>query len=403
MKIQNNSIIVPLLVNILLFATILSIPLYFIRVPVFTTSLSILTCFLLTLSIILFIVHHKHILTIFKEEKILWYLALFFVLSFVPVLFLHPSLHGLGVFIEWLFMPALTGFLIFVHITQHFHARTWISTGMLTILFLVSCISLLYLLHDTTTFDGRLQAYFLSPNHLAMFIAPLIFFVLAYFTTTRSLLIKIFVFFTLSLALTTLFFTYSFSTLFVLLFLSIIIALILIKRKMLLFFTTLLIIISLFFVGYQKILHSNADWQRNSFASRLMIWDSATFHIQNNTILSSGIDNFQQDYLSAQPYFEPYLEWSAPTPHNLLLTLWISGGFFSVLFFCLLCTRWLYLSIYTYHKTKNTTILFYIAALLTILFSGVLDTPYWKNDLSIIFWIIIGINLIYILPTKITK
>lgn len=400
MKTQNNSIIVPVLVNLLLFATILSIPLYFIRIPLFTTSLSILTCFLIILSITLLIVHHKNISTIFKKEKILWYLALFFVLSFVPALFFHPSLHSFGVFIEWLFMPTLTGFLIFIHTTQQLNARTWISVGMLTILFFVSCISLLYLSHNTTTFDGRLQAYFLSPNHLAMFIAPLIFFVLAYFTTTRSLFIKIIVCITLLCSLTTLFFTYSFSTLFTLLFLGIIISFILIKRKIFLFFTILLMIISLFFIGYQKIIHSNIDWQRNSFASRLMIWDSATFYIQNNTILSSSIDNFQQDYLSAQPYFEPYLEWSAPTPHNLLLTLWISGGFFSVLFFCLLCTRWLYLSIHTYHKTKNTTILLYIAALLTILLTGLLDTPYWKNDLSIIFWIIIGSTFIYILPTK---
>lgn len=402
MKTQNNSIIVPVLVNLLLFATILSIPLYFIRIPLFTTSLSILTCFLIILSIALLIVHHKHISTIFKKEKNLWYLALFFVLSFVPALIFHPSLHSFGVFIEWLFMPTLTGFLIFIHTTQQLNARTWISVGMLTILFFVSCISLLYLSHNTTTFDGRLQAYFLSPNHLAMFIAPLIFFVLAYFITTRSLAIKIIILLTLLFSLTTLFFTYSFSTLFTLLFLSIVIAFILIKQKIFLFFTILLMIISLFFVSYQKIIHSNIDWQRNSFASRLMIWDSATLYIQNNTIMSSGIDNFQQNYLSAQPYFEPYLEWSAPTPHNLLLTLWISGGFFSVLFFCLLCARWLYLSTYTYYKTKSTEILLYITALLTILLSGLFDTPYWKNDLSIIFWIIIGSTLIYILPTKTT-
>ncbi|MEA3322777.1 MAG: O-antigen ligase family protein [Patescibacteria group bacterium] len=403
MKIQNNPITTLHFVNVLLFATILSIPLYFIRIPLFTTSLSILTCFLITLSIILLIAHHKRISTIFKKEKTLWYFALFFVLSFVPILILHPSLHGLGVFVEWLFIPAFTGFLIFVHTTQHTTARTWINAGILTILFFVSCISLLYLFHNTTTFDGRLQAYFLSPNHLAMFIAPLIFFVVAYLITTQTLFIKIISFLTLLLASTTLFFTYSFSTLFALLFSGLLITVILIKQKILLFLTITLIITSLFFVGYQKIIHSNTDWQRNSFTSRLMIWDSALLHIQNNIALSSGIDNFQQDYLSTQRYFEPYLEWSAPTPHNLLLTLWISGGFFSVLFFCLLCARWLYLSIRTYYKTKNTVILLYIAALLTILLSSILDTPYWKNDLSIIFWIIIGSTFIHTISTKSIK
>jgi O-antigen ligase len=123
-----------------------------------------------------------------------------------------------------------------------------------------------------------------------------------------------------------------------------------------------------------------------------MIWDSTVFILQKNILISGSIDDFQNSYLTVQPYFQQYLEWSAPTPHNLLLTLWISGGFFSVLFFCLVCSRWLYISIHTYNTSKNTYILLYVGALCTVLLSSVIDTNYWKNDLSIIFWIIIALG-----------
>jgi O-antigen ligase len=125
------------------------------------------------------------------------------------------------------------------------------------------------------------------------------------------------------------------------------------------------------------------------------IWTVAIHHIQTNTFFNiKPIDSFGQIYLEAQPFYAPYNTWSAPTPHNLFLTLWISGGFITVLSFCLLCSRWLYITFHFYKKTKNATILFYIAAFLIILLSGIFDTPFWKNDLSMLFWIIIilGIN-----------
>ncbi|XLQ20750.1 MAG: O-antigen ligase family protein [Candidatus Moraniibacteriota bacterium] len=205
-----------------------------------------------------------------------------------------------------------------------------------------------------------------------------------------------------------LFFTNSLTSSFVFIFILFIISIILIKnyyirsgrtcpsttKSLMLFILGLFFILSILFITYHKISNINPDFSRSSLSSRHEIWTVATNHLQKNTLINtSGINDFQQIYLDAQRYYPPYLHWSAPTPHNLLLTLWTSGGFFTVLFFCLLCSRWLYLSASSYIKTKNATILFYIAAFLTILLTSLFDTPFWKNDLSIIFWILLLFGL----------
>jgi O-antigen ligase len=316
--------------------------------------------------------------------------VLFFILSFVPSLYIHPTTHGFGVFIEWIVIPIIFSFLLFVYTSHNINILKWLLYALLTILFFVSVVSIVYLFFNITTFDGRLSSFFLSPNHLAMFITPLIFIVGALYFISHNLFIKIYSIFTICLALFVLFFTNSFTSIFSLLITTLIITFIHIKQKLLLIILFILIMLLLVFSGYQKIININPNLHRNSLSSRIMIWDSATFYIQNNTTIAiNGLDNFQNIYLDAQQYFIPYLEWSAPTPHNLLLTLWISGGFFSVLFFCLICARWLFISLTTYYKIKNTAILFFIAALLTILINSIFDTPVWKNDLSVIFWLII--------------
>ncbi len=390
MKITNSLNYKILFTNILIFVNILFIPIYFIRIPILSTTLSLLSCFLILSSFCLFILHHKNIYSIFKKEKVLWYFSLLFILSFIPILFTYPTIHGLGVFIEWILFPALFGFLLYIHISKNSSVFFWINYALLTILFLVSTISIIYLFQNILTFDNRLQSFFLSPNHLAMFTTPLIFIVSTQLFISKKFSIKIFTIITILFALITLYSTESFSSILALLLSMLFIIFIYIKKKWILVFFLILTSILLFVISYQKIIHSNTEWHRNSLSSRIMIWDSATFYIQNNILFTNtSIDNFQQIYLEVQPYFTPYLEWSAPTPHNLLLTLWVSGGFFSVLFFCLICARWLFISLTTYYKTKNAAILLFVAALLTILINSIFDTPVWKNDLSVIFWLII--------------
>ncbi len=389
MKTQINQNKITPYINVLIFITILSIPLYFFRLNILSISVSILTLNLFILSVALFAINYKSLLSTFKNNSIFWILSLLFLLSFIPALLLHPTIHGLGVFIEWITIPILASFLLATHILKHSHTQILIQNALTTTLFFVSIVSLVYLFLGQLTFDGRLNAFYPSPNHLAMFITPLIFITIATFLTSRTKYTKIFSIITLILAIIVLFYTNSFTSIISLIIALSIVIFIKSKKKIILFFVIFTAMVFIIFATYNKLSNLNQNFERNSLVSRIEIWKVASNHIQQNTLISTnGIDTFQDIYITAQPLYKPYLHWSAPTPHNLLLTLWISGGFFTILFFSLLCARWLYTTSSSYVKTKNATILLYIAAFCAILLTGFIDTPYWKNDLSIVLWIL---------------
>jgi len=392
LSIKNN---ITFYLNTLISVVILTIPLYALRLTFVNTSVSVLTISMFILSTILLIIYHKNIFITLKKEPLLWTFALLFVISFIPSLLLNFTVHGSGVFIEWIFLPALTSFLIYIHTTKNSHAYITIQTALSFTLFIVSIIALIYFILNIKTFDDRLTAFYPSPNHLAFFIAPLIPIAIAQFLNTKHILFKIFLLVTLLSSVLTLFLTNSFISS-----ISIIVALMFItfvhtQKKQLLLISLFLFFIFLSIVSFHKITNIEISPVHNPLFSRIEIWTVATYQIQNNPLLNTHpIDDFQQIYLDAQPLYTPYNTWSAPTPHNLILTLWISGGFFTVLFFCLICARSIYFIILSYTKTKSTTILFYLAALLTILLTGIFDTSFWKNDLSFLLWLIIilGIN-----------
>ncbi len=381
--------------DILIIIIILIIPLYAQRIPItINTSISILTLGMLILSIILFIIHHKNIIILLKKESLLWLFVLFFIISFIPSLILHPTIHGYGVFIEWILLPALTGFLLYIHIHTSPYMFNTIKNTLIFTLFIVNIISLIYFILNIKTFDNRLSAFYPSPNHLALFIAPIIPIIIAQFFNSKHIFIKIYYFLTFLLSVFILFFTNSFTSSISVIVVLMFITYICITKKQLFTFILLPLIIFIGIFSFHKIINTELNFIHNPLFSRIEIWRVAINHIQNNSLLNlDSIDNFQQIYLNAQPLYTPYNTWSAPTPHNLLLTLWISGGgFFSMLFFCLICSRLFYIVFTSYDKIKKTT-LCYLAAFLIIILSSVFDTPFWKNDLSILFWLIFILNI----------
>ncbi|MBU1132622.1 O-antigen ligase family protein, partial [Patescibacteria group bacterium] len=81
-------------------------------------------------------------------------------------------------------------------------------------------------------------------------------------------------------------------------------------------------------------------------------------------------------------------------PHNIILNFWSEIGMFGLLVFILLNLKMLL----NYRKVKNAENKeFYfvlIAVLLAIWVHGLVDVPYFKNDLSVFFWLIFGMSVV---------
>ncbi len=130
------------------------------------------------------------------------------------------------------------------------------------------------------------------------------------------------------------------------------------------------------------------DW---SVKVRLTLWQESWQMLKDNWLFGAGLAGYQKKivpYHQAK-YIEIFLY-----PHNIFLNFWSELGLFGLLTFLLLLLK-------SFKEVKKKLIvknnffaLSCLLALLIIIFHGLVDVPYFKNDLSLLFWLIIGlINL----------
>lgn len=127
-----------------------------------------------------------------------------------------------------------------------------------------------------------------------------------------------------------------------------------------------------------------------------MVWQSAILIIKDNPIFGIGPGMFQEYYLNYQRYFSPYLEWAVPQPHNLFLAFWLQTGIIGMAGFLFLIF-WFFGHGFTLilRRIHADIVLALMSIMVYTLIHGLLDTTYWKNDLSVIFWLII-ISMVFI-------
>jgi putative inorganic carbon (hco3(-)) transporter len=132
---------------------------------------------------------------------------------------------------------------------------------------------------------------------------------------------------------------------------------------------------------------------RSSWQSRLMIWRAAWAMAKDHPIFGIGPGMFQDYYLKYQNRFViPYLEWAVPQPHNLFLAFWLETGLLGLVGF-------IWLLIIFFKKIYASARSNYLALILAMMMGytlthGLIDTTYFKNDLAVVFWVIIAFAVV---------
>ncbi len=78
-------------------------------------------------------------------------------------------------------------------------------------------------------------------------------------------------------------------------------------------------------------------------------------------------------------------------PHNIALNFWSELGLVGLLLFAWIFIKYIYQAAKEFIQSKDVLTLGLISVMLTILIHGLVDVPYFKNDLSIMFWLIIAL------------
>jgi O-antigen ligase len=125
---------------------------------------------------------------------------------------------------------------------------------------------------------------------------------------------------------------------------------------------------------------------------RVVIWQETIQLLKDNPVLGAGLAGYQtaiEPYHHAFREFEIYLY-----PHHVILNFWVELGVFGLLFML-----WLILQFFTgiTHVKKEGNRLWYLAliAMFTaMLVHGLVDVPYFKNDLAVLWWLVFALSYV---------
>ena len=344
------------------------------------------------------------------ESKLIFGIILLFLGVTISTAISTDIKTGAGIFKGWFVGPFLF-FLVLINVIktkkQIFHLfSVWALSGLA-----VAIISLFYLITGDLTYDDRLKAFFLSPNHLAMYLSPAFLVSLVFLLYGKKADIKkvsgikyqVLSIIFLIIIFIPLYFTCSYGA-----FLGIaaaVFCLIILKRGIIskkLAVLCLLILLSLLFLSADKFQQIADPQNRSSFHSRLVIWNASKEILKDNYIFGIGLGTFQEVYLNYSDKFnEPYLEWAVPQPHNIFLAFWLQTGIMGLAGFILILV-WFFNNIQIPlapfykggRKFHNSQFTIPIILMIYFLIHGLIDTTYWKNDLSLAFWILIGVMVV---------
>ncbi|MBI2037383.1 MAG: O-antigen ligase family protein [Candidatus Magasanikbacteria bacterium] len=167
------------------------------------------------------------------------------------------------------------------------------------------------------------------------------------------------------------------------------------------------LLVFLFFIGYKKIVAGLAIagvifslaapsmrqavlFQDQANQNRLRLWGySWTFLKQspNNFVLGTGVRQFFRKV--QKPYYDKMIMERLIYPHNIFLNFWTEIGLLGMLAAVIILGYAFYLS----NKIRQADKIMgagLMAALTVLVVHGLVDVPYFKNDLAFLFWILIA-------------
>lgn len=124
-----------------------------------------------------------------------------------------------------------------------------------------------------------------------------------------------------------------------------------------------------------------------SAVARLSLWDTAGKMIADAPLIGKGISGFSNnwDRFNTDPNLDHY-----NFPHNIFLNFWVDLGLIGALAFLFMCCLALY---YAWRRRKDDYAFGFGLFVLTMITHGLIDIPYLKNDLALLFWLMFSVAL----------
>lgn len=376
-----------------LYLIVLCLPLYLARFsiwkfPTNVLEIMVIAALLIWLGNMLVKKQFRRIIFLWQERELFWPITLIIIGTTISTIFSKNIFTSFGIWKGWLIIPLCFLILIINNIRTKNHIRNIILSLTVSGV-IVSIIAVVYWFNNLLTYDGRLRAFYLSPNYLAMFLSPLLILSIYLYFCFKGKIAKTLLFFSQCLLLVVIYWTNSYGALFSLLgalFLAIIFRWRSQNNRQFLYCLLIFLLIFVLFLLPSRKFQGMLSFDYPSLKSRLLIWNSALVIIKDHPVIGIGPGMFQKYFLDYRVHFAASSEWAVPQPHNIFLAFWLQTGLIGLAGFV-----WL---IKSFFKKDNNSVLLMVlmAAMTSTLLHGLVDTTYWKNDLSMIFWFIVALS-----------
>ena len=255
---------------------------------------------------------------------------------------------------------------------------------------------------EAFTDDGRLSGFFESANFLAFSLAPalLVFLYLreenlrqkkSRKLTLKEFFFEILVFLGIAVPL---FLTQSYLSIFAIAFLVFVWkALEFIKKgkidKKIILITLAVLTAFVFSFYHTEKFQTVFDLEnRSSISVRKEVYTVSSHFLLSHPFFGIGLANYEDKYLKEAPLVLGHapFEWTMRHTHNLILSFWLNlgfPGFVVLLWFFYLVIR----------EGFSANCFLKIMPFLYFALHGTLDTPFWKNDVSMIFFLCLALAL----------
>lgn len=335
-------------------------------------------------------------ITAAQNKTLFVFIGLFFAASLISVLANPIPLKALGIWRAYFLEPML---LFFVLIGRQKQLRPkeliwWLGFSTLAISVLAIGQKLTGQFYPPSLWDdqlfGRATAFFTTPNAIGLYIAPLIFFFLALKADKKDELTNSSVILLIALSLLAIMFSFSQGA-WVALGAGAIIFVWLVGYKKIAAAVAIIGVVAAFALPP---IRSAVLFQDQAGQNRLTLWRYTTDYLTaspTNFFIGAGLRRFFTEV--QKPYYNVEEMERLIYPHNIFLNFWTETGLLGAMAFSGILICLFYLG----YKTMKKDRLFgaaIIGALTVFVVHGLVDVPYFKNDLAMLFWIIVALIIL---------
>ncbi len=160
----------------------------------------------------------------------------------------------------------------------------------------------------------------------------------------------------------------------------------------------LTIIFVLFVLPHESRIRTELLAQDRSGQIRVAIWAETVELLRAHPLTGAGLASYDEKISPYHALVHGERIEIFHHPHNIFLTLWVNIGLFGLLGFTWIVV-WFYRAgiqslLPPYGTSTEHVVPFLLGAMTSLMTTGLVDSPYIKNDLSIFFWTLVALLLL---------